>query len=247
MALDAQRGLGVKNPTDPASRIHGVLFDVDGTLYRQQPLRRLMAFQLLGWALRSPLTAPRRIKALEAYRRAHESLRRTGRQNVAAAQISAAALATRMSAEAVWAVVEEWMHERPSRYLSRWKAVGLDRLLALLESAGVRVGVLSDYPAQRKLEALDLADRFSPVLCSTDPAIDALKPDPRGFLYACAQWSLQPSEVLMVGDRADADAAGAAASGMGCVLISHGRDVNGAPPGCLVLPSFERLADVLAD
>ena len=106
------------------------------------------------------------------------------------------------------------MHERPLKHLRRLKATGLDELLARLESARVRIGVLSDYPASRKLQALDLADRFSPVLCSTDPAIDALKPHPRGFLHACAHWSLAPAEVLMVGDRADADAAGASASGM---------------------------------
>jgi HAD superfamily hydrolase (TIGR01549 family) len=247
MSVSGQRARGVRNPIDPASRVYGVLFDVDGTLYRQEPLRRLMALQLLGWMLRAPIAAPRRIKALSAYRHAHESLRRAGRQDVAAAQIAAAAVATRLSTDSISAVVQEWMHERPLKHLRRLKATGLDPLLARLESAGVRLGVLSDYPASRKLQALDLADRFSPVLCSTDPAIDALKPNPRGFLLACAQWSLAPAEVLMVGDRADADAAGASASGMACVLISHGNGVTGSTPGCLVLPSFERLLDVLAD
>jgi HAD superfamily hydrolase (TIGR01549 family) len=230
---------------DPAGRIHGVLFDVDGTLYRQGPLRRLMALQLLGWMLRAPFSAPRSIKALGAYRRAHESLRWTGHQDVAAAQIAAAAAATRLSTDSVRALVQEWMHERPLKHVRRLKAAGLDALLARLESARVRMGVLSDYPASGKLEALDLADRFSPVLCSTDSAIDALKPHPRGFLHACEHWSLAPAEVLMVGDRADADAAGASAAGMPCVLISHGRAVTGIPPGCCVLPSFERLRDVL--
>jgi HAD superfamily hydrolase (TIGR01549 family) len=222
-----------------------VLFDVDGTMYRQEPLRRLMALQLLAWVLRAPIAAPRRIRALGVYRRAHESLRRTGRQDVAAAQIAAAAVATRLSSDSVRALVQEWMHERPLKHLRRLKAVGLDELLARLESDGVRIGVLSDYPAAGKLKALDLAGRFSPVLCSTDPAIDALKPHPRGFLHACAQWSLTPSEVLMVGDRADADGAGASASGMPCVLISHGRGLTGVSPGCVVVPTFERLLDVL--
>jgi HAD superfamily hydrolase (TIGR01549 family) len=204
-----------------------------------------MALQLLAWVLRAPIAAPRRIKALGVYRRAHESLRRTAGQNIAAAQIAAAAVATRLSSDSIRALVEEWMHERPLKHLRRLKATGLDELLARLESARVRIGVLSDYPASKKLEALDLADRFSPVLCSTDPAIDALKPHPRGFLHACAHWSLAPAEVLMIGDRADADAAGASASGMPCVLISHGRGVAGVPPGCLVFPTFERLLDVL--
>jgi HAD superfamily hydrolase (TIGR01549 family) len=222
-----------------------VLFDVDGTLYQQEPLRRLMALHLLAWMVRAPIAAPRRIRALSVYRRAHESLRRSGRQGIAAAQIEAAAVATRLPSDSIRALVEEWMQERPLKHLRLLKAAGLDQLLARLESARVRIGVLSDYPAARKLQALDLAGRFSPVLCSTDPAIDALKPHPRGFLHACAQWSLAPAEVLMIGDRADADAAGASASGMPCVLISHGRGVAGVPPGCLVFPTFERLLDVL--
>jgi HAD superfamily hydrolase (TIGR01549 family) len=245
MAVSELRALGVRNPVDPASRIYAVLFDVDGTMYRQEPLRRLMALQLLAWMLRAPIAAPRRIKALVVYRRAHESLRRSGRQDVATAQIEAAAAATRLSADSIRTVVQEWMHERPLKHLRRLKATGLDELLARLESARVHIGVLSDYPARKKLQALGLAERFSPVLCSTEPAIDALKPHPRGFLHACAQWSLAPAEVLMVGDRPDADGAGASASGMPCVLISHGRGVTSVPPGCLVLPTFERLLDVL--
>ena len=98
MAVSEQRALGVRNPVDPTGRVYGVLFDVDGTLYRQEPLRRLMALHLLAWMLRAPIAAPRRIKALSVYRRAHESLRRTGRQGIAAAQIEAAAVATRLSA-----------------------------------------------------------------------------------------------------------------------------------------------------
>jgi HAD superfamily hydrolase (TIGR01549 family) len=245
MAVSELRALGVRNPVDPANRVYGVLFDVDGTLYRQQPLRRLMALELLASMLRAPIAAPRRIRALGVYRRAHESLRRSGSQDIAAAQIAAAAVATRLPADSIRALVEEWMHERPLKHLRRLKATGLDELVARLESASVRIGVLSDYPAGKKLQALGLADRFWPVLCSTDPAIDALKPHPRGFLRACEQWSLAPAEVLMVGDRADADAAGASACGMACVLISHGRDVAGVPPGCLVFPTFARLLDVL--
>ncbi len=106
----------------------------------------------------------------------------------------------------------------------------------------IRVGVLSDYPAQAKLEALGLGGRFSPVLCTTDPEIGALKPHPRGFLRACEIWRLAPRDVLMVGDRADADAAGAASAGMPCVIVG-GR--NGAGRPYMTVSSFERLQRVL--
>ena len=66
-----------------------------------------------------------------------------------------------------------------------------------------------------------MSDAFSLVLCATDPEIDAFKPHPRGFLYACRRWSLDPAEVAYVGDRADVDLAGAAAAGMPGYLVGR--------------------------
>jgi FMN phosphatase YigB (HAD superfamily) len=131
------------------------------------------------------------------------------------------------------------------KYLQFCRAAGLDRLLAALDAAGLRMGVLSDYPAEAKLEALGLAGRFSPVLCATDPGIDAFKPNPRGYLRACEIWGLSPADVLFVGDRADVDAAGAAAAGMPCAIVGR---VPPPPAGSAatytVFPSFERLTRV---
>ena len=83
------------------------------------------------------------------------------------------------------------------------------------------MGVLSDYPAEAKLRALGLAGRFSLVLCATDPEVGAFKPNPRGFLRACERWQIARGDVLVVGDRVDVDAAGAAAAGMPCVIIGQ--------------------------
>ena len=44
----------VRNPVSPTRRIRAVLFDVDGTLYRQRPLRLLMAAELCALAFRHP-------------------------------------------------------------------------------------------------------------------------------------------------------------------------------------------------
>ena len=55
--------------------IKGVLFDLDGTLYRQTPMRALMAAELAMLPLSGPRKAPRRLKALQAYRAAQERLR----------------------------------------------------------------------------------------------------------------------------------------------------------------------------
>ena len=98
------------------------------------------------------------------------------------------------------------------------------------------MGVLSDYPAAEKLRALGIDHYFSIVLCATDPDVLGLKPRPNGFLAAARRWGLAPSEVLMVGDRADADGAGARAANMPCVIVASG---HAAPAPFYCVSSLE--------
>ncbi len=136
------------NPLDPSRRIQAVLFDLDGTLYRQALLRSLMAMELLTLPFSGFLKAPQRWQALRTYRKTQEQLRATDeRGSAAAAQLLAAARATGLTVPEVERLVDEWMLARPLKYLQFCRAKGLDRLLGFLEQAGVRTGVLSDYPA----------------------------------------------------------------------------------------------------
>lgn len=229
-----------------AGSIRAVLFDLDGTLYRQKPLRRWMAIALAREAARRPFAAPRLWRVVSRFRAAQERLRLRGHYpGLAAAQIAAAADETGLEPGAVRTIVEEWMQTRPLAYLQRCRTPGCVELLDHLAGAGVPVGVLSDYPAAAKLEALGIAHRVAWSICSTDADVEAFKPHPRGFLRACERFGLPPSDVLMVGDRVDADAAGAAAAGMPCVIIS------GPPPEPSVswvsVPTFEGLRHVIDD
>ena len=95
----------------------------------------------------------------------------------------------------------------------------LPAFLDYLSARKLHLGVLSDYPVEDKLRAMDVRDRFSLALCSSDAEINALKPNPRGLQHACAQWGLAPEEVLYVGDRADVDAGAAEAAGMPCAIL----------------------------
>ena len=244
----SRRTSGVLNPLDPSRRIQAVLFDLDGTLYRQALLRSLMAMELATLPFSGFLKAPQRWQALQTYRKTQEHLRATDeRGSAAAAQLAAAARATGLTVQEVERLVDEWMLARPLKYLRLCRAKGLDGLLEFLEQAGVRTGVLSDYPAESKLQALGLAGRFSPVLCTSAPEVAALKPSPRGFLLACRAWRLAPGDVLYVGDRPDVDAAGASAAGMPCVIIAGGFRSRRRTAGYRVFRSLERLLDVLDD
>jgi HAD superfamily hydrolase (TIGR01549 family) len=235
---------GVRNPMNATRRVRAVLFDLDGTLYRQKPMRALMALELATLAFRRPLQAPVSWRVLSEFRKAQEQLRGETCDRGADGQLEVAARRTGMSVERVEAIVSEWMMERPLKYLPRCRAEGLLPLLDFLSRHGIKVGVFSDYPPDLKLEALGIGGRFSVVLCATDPDVGIFKPHPRGFLVASARWQVDPSEVLVVGDRPDADAAGAAAAGMPCVIIGRHSSRSG---NFVSLPSLERLRDVLDD
>jgi FMN phosphatase YigB (HAD superfamily) len=243
-ANDPAATAGVRNPVDPAARVRAVLFDLDGTMYRQTPLRALMMMELAARPFAAPRSLSRRLRVLSAFRRAQEQLRhQSGAEFIGMAQIQRTAHETSVPAPEVEALVEEWMLRRPLKYLRRLRAAGLLEMLALLDRHRVPAGVYSDYPPEAKIDALGLSGRFAFALASSDPKIGTFKPHPRGFLRACERWHLHPREVLMVGDRADTDGAGAAAAGMPCVIIGRGRSSGRH----LVLPSFERLSRALDD
>jgi phosphoglycolate phosphatase/putative hydrolase of the HAD superfamily len=215
-------GPSLPSPIDAARRVRAVLFDLDGTLYRQPVLRGLMALELATMPLYGPRRAARRWRALAAYRRAQEQLR-SGDVRPESSQGAMAAAKSGLPVAEVEALAQEWMQVRPLKYLRACRAVGLDALVAL-----------------------GLTGRFSPVLSATDPEIRAFKPHPRGFLRAAAIWHLATSDVLVVGDRLDADAAGAAAAGMPCVIIGRARlGRSSSPTVHRVLPSLEALHHVL--
>jgi len=241
-------GPSVRNPLDPRQRIRAVLFDLDGTLYRQGCIRTLMAIELSTLLVTRPRSARRSWRALAAYRKAQEELRLAGTSDVATrTQLEFAAERTGLMTETVEQIVNEWMFERPLKYLPMCRAAGLSELVSFLGRKGVELGVLSDYPAEAKLRALRLTGRFSVVLCSSDPDVGAFKPSPRGFLRACERWQLDPQEVLVVGDRVEVDAHGATAAGMPCVIIGRPSRTSVNQAGFLYFSSLERLRWVLDD
>ena len=236
----------VPNPSNREGRIRAVLFDLDGTMYRQKPMRALMAMELITLAITHPLRAPVSWRVLSEYRKAQEALRgQETPRGAAIEQLELTARRTGLARDAVDTIVAEWMLERPLKHLPRCRATGLLPLLDFLTRRGIKMGVFSDYPPELKLQALGVGGRFSVVLCSSDPAVGLFKPHPRGFLEASARWKVDPAEVLVVGDRPDADAAGAAAAGMPCVIV--GRKQTDSSGDFVSLHSLERLRDVLDD
>ena len=223
-----------------------MLFDVDGTLYTQSRMRVAMAMELGRFGVTRPFAAATAIPVLRSYRRAQETMRqRVGLPVDRRTQIEIASSATGVAPDMVERIANEWMFERPLKHLARCRAEGLVPLLDWMNGLGMPLGVLSDYPARAKLEALGIAGYFDLVLSATDPDVGAFKPSPAGLIHACARWKLDPADVLYVGDRLDVDAEAAAAAGMPCALITTRPVPNRS--GLVAFSSFVRLHRVLDD
>jgi HAD superfamily hydrolase (TIGR01549 family) len=228
--------------------IRAVLLDVDGTLYHQDALRCLIAFELsaLPLAKGSYRLAVHVWRVLRCFRRVREELRRLGSPTTSLAELQYVETAKRTGTDPaeVEQIVAEWIDQRPLKYLRLCRRCGIEGFLAFLESKAVHIGVFSDYPTLNKLQALGLSCRTMLALCATDPDINAFKPHPKGFLRACATWGLPPEEVLYVGDRSEVDAIGAAAAGMRCAILirrTGARTPQGSSGNCITFSSFPEL------
>jgi HAD superfamily hydrolase (TIGR01549 family) len=233
--------------------VRAVLLDVDGTLYQQTALRAFMILELLALPLiRCSYRAAADVwKALRMFRKTREELRGSNPASKSLSDLQYFVTAKGLNGDPnlIAQLVEEWICQRPLKYLRYCRRDGVRSFCEFLQEQNILLGVFSDYPANEKLHALQLSNyKISPVLCATDNDINAFKPHPNGFLRACEIWGLAPDEVLYVGDRFEVDAAGAAAAGMPCAIIDNGRKKDHPRlASCFVISSFLELQHVLLD
>lgn len=220
-----------------------VLFDLDGTFYELEPVRRRMARALVMHALLSPLKGPRTIKVLKAFRSMREDLRELEDRSPSLDEAQYAEPAKRLGVEPamVRSIVEDWMLERPLPHLLPAGRTALRPILAALKGWELPIGVFSDYPADAKLAALAVDDMIDVTVAATEPEVNAFKPHPQGFLVGAERMGVAPEEVVYIGDRVDVDAAGAAAAGMRCLIV--GAESSG--PHHVAVETFEEIPNVL--
>jgi putative hydrolase of the HAD superfamily len=199
-----------------------VVFDVDGTLYRQRPLRLWMARDLLLHSLlKRDLNV---ITVLRNFRRIRERLADEQIVDFEPALIAETAATTANTPDTVRAIATEWLERRPLPYLAGCLYPRLTQLLAGLRRNGKSIGVLSDYPAKAKLAALGLtADH---IVTADDEGVRLLKPHPRGLESLMTAAGVQASATVLIGDRADRDGVAARRAGARA-LIRSSRPIEG--------------------
>jgi len=193
-----------------------VIFDVDGTLYDQRRLRRQMVLDLLKWGIGHP----QRIKDLliiRNFRRQRELFSWQPVVNIAHNQYLMVAKTSGVSPEKVRLVIHEWMSDKPLTYLPDCRFNGTRRFFDFLRTHRVTIGIFSDFPAEKKLAALELAADC--IICATDPDVDRLKPDPKGLSVIARKLNLSITDCLFIGDKDEKDGECARRVGMPYIIM----------------------------
>lgn len=190
------------------------LVDLDGTLYAQKPVQLAMGAEvaLLGWSA---------LAILRRFRRELEEVRRLELEgDPYMLQVERTAEALGASKARVEAAVQDWMIERPGKWMSLFRRRSLLDEIRDYRATGGRTALVSDYPARRKLVALGASALFDVVVAPGEPDGPVrLKPHPGGVLRAAAALGVDPGRCLMIGDRLDTDGAVAKNAGMAFRLI----------------------------
>lgn len=202
--------------------IEGVVFDVDGTLYDHLRLRMRMTRLLLGNCVQSR-TGWRNVRIVQAFRRCREELAEAEGSQIESRQYALPAERLAVSEDIVREVILEWMDERPLPFLRGYARPGVHALFDALQRSGRKIGILSDYPVERKLASMGLGADV--VASAVDAHIDRLKPHPAGLLHVIERFGCRPEACLMIGDRSSRD--GEAARRAGACFLRVGRPQAG--------------------
>jgi FMN phosphatase YigB (HAD superfamily) len=196
------------------------LVDLDGTLYAARWVKLAMAMELalFGWSA---------FGTLRQFRHDHEALRAQQDAGQAlthgspfASQLARTAQKLDVPVEQVERVVQDWMFARPGKWIARFARASLLIEVRNFKAQGGRTALVSDYPAERKLDALGCRDLFDVIVANGEKnGPRRLKPDPEGYLLAAQLLDVAPAACLVIGDRDDADGAAARGAGMGFRLV----------------------------
>lgn len=203
--------------------LHAVIMDVDGTMYRQAPVRRAMLWRLLRAHAASPLRGVSTMRMLSAYRRAQEELRDAEFAGLPmpSMQVRLACERTGQNETAMTRCVQRWMEEEPLPLLARARYPYLLEFLAVARARGLRLAALSDYDPRRKLKALGVSGFFDVVASAADPEIQTFKPDPRGLQVVLRKLGVRPHQAIYVGDRIGVDSCAAERASVPCAIIGQ--------------------------
>jgi len=221
--------------------IKGIAFDLDGTLYPNYRLNlRLIPFVLKEWRMLTAFGKARNI--IRSEQEKSQPCRDCFYEHQAeiTAQIlkvPAGPLKNKIDSQ----IYKGW--EPLFKKIKLYKYV--IETLEGLKKADYKLGLLSDFPPETKLQYLNISGLWDTVLCSEHSG--ALKPHPLSFTELANAMSLPAHCIIYVGNSYSYDVAGAARAGMKTAWIK-GRFVSGGkkePKPDFSFHSYRQLYDFM--
>ena len=228
--------------------ITAVAFDLDGTLYPNYSLNmRLLPFLFRHW------------RFLLAFSRARNNIRREQAAQAALALTPQSSMPdfygrqAQLVAEQLKAQKEE-IRERIDRLIYRgWEPFFLKikpfphvrEVLGEMKAAGLKLGLLSDFPTAAKLEYLGLSGYWNTALCTEN--IGALKPAALPFEELAKALSCAPEQILYVGNSNRYDVEGAKRAGMKAALLNIGLPVISGIKADFTFRDYRQLRDFMLE
>ena len=195
--------------------IEGIIFDVDGTLYHQRPVRIQMAIRLAGYYGTHLFGIPelkgiynfRKVREEEAFqafsieRQIQEAARRSGIRDAAV----------------LGQAIQRWMFREPLRQIAAHPNKEVLSFLRRQQAEGRRIIIYSDYAAEEKLAVLDISP--DAVYYPGIAGIREMKPSLDSMNKILRREALRPDHAVMVGDRMEKDGKSAELVGMPFLLV----------------------------
>jgi putative hydrolase of the HAD superfamily len=188
--------------------IEGVAFDLDGTLYPNYRLNvKLIPFILKEWRLLSAFGKARKIIRQE---QEMSSLPRTDFYEYQADKV---AKILGIQSQPLQEKIDRMIYKGWEPLFKKIKLYDYSvETLAALRKTGYKLGLMSDFPPETKLEYLGLSNIWDTVLCSENFGV--LKPHSLPFTELASAMSLPCEKILYVGNSYPYDVEGAAKIGM---------------------------------
>jgi FMN phosphatase YigB (HAD superfamily) len=198
--------------------LDAIAFDIDGTLYPN-----------IRFYVRVVPFAMRHFRMMLALGRTRQELRRLrpGPEAFYGEQARLLARESGVSAEEAVRFMETGIYRGWEPIFSRVRPYeGLRETLLEFRSRGLKLGVLSDFPAEDKLRRLGLGDYWDAVICSE--RIGYLKPAREPFDALAVKLGCPAGRILYVGNNRSYDVGGAKAAGFRTAIVSPWKRAGGA-------------------
>jgi FMN phosphatase YigB (HAD superfamily) len=200
------------------------IFDLDGTLYDQRIVRFKMSI-LIVLRLLSFRIGMKDLKIISRFRKLREKNKGYSSPTLAMDQFIWCADELGLPVERIQATIEEFMYRLPLKFIRKALYKGVDEFIRILKDKGYKIAIYSDYPVDEKLEAMGLSADKS--FCSTDPAINCLKPNKTGLLTICKYFDRESADAVYIGDRFDTDGESAKMAGIKFLLLDKAKARSG--------------------